>query len=923
MNEHANRTAGTNRFTKNNYFYGKLLTVEDMATEQAYHARVQRTLSRFVTDWGGICGLDVSATVQTNDESGQESLLVTVSEGLALDRCGRLVVVDEEQHRTVPIPVTTDAGEATDTVAIYVSYDECYADPVPAAKMENACEQECKDNHIIEGAELTVVPGEPDDYHKSISEIEFPDAEELGVAVSGESIGVRGTVELGIDQNLAATVDGTRAGGIDGLNVVRALTSGSRVSRVGDQPTEVDIDVVLSETAPEDTVSIAISPRSNDTRKLVATVEIPVDTLIDPDGFTVPDGSFDVTGQIDIRDSRDIEFEGTLSLEPDSGSLTASANLDFETESGSREVQLEFSFDIEDGTFEIDGSIEFPEYTLSTEATVSAEEQADGYLLRGSAELFQVLPNSVNRLLQIDTVPWEGVDGQQQTGIYVDKPVSRDSGTVDLDAILSGLARSYYRNEPRTSCGDVDDGSVLVGTITATDEQWASSSFERGPLVYTNDMLFDILARHVSDFDNPHEVSLGVGTASSPSSEAEIGVEESEGLTGSVEFASPDGSVSITPDLTRDTIDLQTAGGVSGDYREYLLFERSLWTKLDVYVQIFRDSPKYDVPSELLGLLLDIILVTIQGLEEQRYDSPDGYVEFIQEFSIAEKERRIFRLLDSNMDNSELSPLTTRALDTFDQLLEQFEQTGEGAAEIAIAQDRVAESMRHYLVYFTRKEDQIGGLAAIRSDTVIDVTGTGVEEAIRDLRESGRVARINVVREDTNDLVELREGRINEVVGQDPPPGTTAGILQPITIDVVAPPSVERIDGIGPNFGESLTAYGIGTIGELSVATPQVVERVTGASSSQVEEWLETAQGYASVYELTRFDEIGTDEAEALYEAREWTTSDPLTDVAPDEFLSTLEREVERGDLKPKFRDRIARINWSELNTSIERLTDR
>jgi hypothetical protein len=327
MSQQSNDTTGVHRFEKNNYFYGKLLTVRDMAAEQAYHSGIQRTHSRHVTDWGVICGLDVSTTRSTDEESGEETLEVTVSEGLALDRCGRLLSVADEQHRTVALPPVAD-GVETDTISVYVAYDECFTDPVPAAKMENACEEDCKDNRIIETAEVTVEPGAPTDAHKSVAEVTFPSATDL------------------------------------------------------------------------------------------------------------------------------------------------SAN-----------------------------------------------------------------------------------------------------GTVDRDAVLARPARSYYENEPRTSCPPTDDGRILVGTLSGQSGDWANPPFTYGPLVYTNDLLYDALVNHATDFGNPHDVVASI-----------TGVTPDE--SGNVDITADD-PISVTPG--DHSLNLSFSGDVGGDfpeeYRDYLL-EKSLQCECNAFADL-------------------------------------------------------------------------------------------------------------------------------------------------------------------------------------------------------------------------------------------------------------------------------------------------------------------------------------------------
>jgi hypothetical protein len=46
-------------FKRNNYFYGKLLTVKDFQTEQQFFINKQRLINRLVHGVGVVCGLEV------------------------------------------------------------------------------------------------------------------------------------------------------------------------------------------------------------------------------------------------------------------------------------------------------------------------------------------------------------------------------------------------------------------------------------------------------------------------------------------------------------------------------------------------------------------------------------------------------------------------------------------------------------------------------------------------------------------------------------------------------------------------------------------------------------------------------------------------------------------------------------------------
>lgn len=80
----------------------------------------------------------------------------------------------------------------------------------------------------------------------------------------------------------------------------------------------------------------------------------------------------------------------------------------------------------------------------------------------------------------------------------------------DDDAPLTELARRYHRNhlesDGQSADGDVD---VFIGSFERQSGTWVEApETDHRPYVYTNDMLYSALTSHVTDFDNPHEVTV-------------------------------------------------------------------------------------------------------------------------------------------------------------------------------------------------------------------------------------------------------------------------------------------------------------------------------------------------------------------------------------------------------------------------------
>lgn len=147
-----NTTAESNcslqRFERNNYFYGKLLTVRDFELEQRYHNAKLELVNRLGLGSGILCGLTVSANGATG---------VALSPGAAIDCCGREIIVDREF--TVPDISTLGLppGVATgDVLTLCLSYDECFREPLPTLAAPTSCEEVCRYNRVLEGFRLSL-----------------------------------------------------------------------------------------------------------------------------------------------------------------------------------------------------------------------------------------------------------------------------------------------------------------------------------------------------------------------------------------------------------------------------------------------------------------------------------------------------------------------------------------------------------------------------------------------------------------------------------------------------------------------------------------------------------------------------------------------------------------------------------------------
>jgi hypothetical protein len=153
---------------RNRYFYGKLLDVYHFDLETTYFNTKRWLLNRLVLGFGVVCGLGV----QLNDD--QKS--ISVWPGVALDKCGREIIVPEISG-PVDLPDVWKAmaeSEAQqqqqqpdqhqhhhDEVLAYISlcYHQCEADPVPVLAGDCDTVERCAPGVIRERYKIMVKPG--------------------------------------------------------------------------------------------------------------------------------------------------------------------------------------------------------------------------------------------------------------------------------------------------------------------------------------------------------------------------------------------------------------------------------------------------------------------------------------------------------------------------------------------------------------------------------------------------------------------------------------------------------------------------------------------------------------------------------------------------------------------------------------------
>ena len=142
-------------FERNQYFYGKLLSVDDFQTEQKYMNDKRRLINRFLHGCGVVCGLNV---VQVDD------CTLSLETGLALDFAGREIVVDAPVTRKLSMIEGFDAytEEDEDSSYLYLCIEYAERDKDPVYNVTGSASREAEYNKVAEGYHLYVTNREPE-----------------------------------------------------------------------------------------------------------------------------------------------------------------------------------------------------------------------------------------------------------------------------------------------------------------------------------------------------------------------------------------------------------------------------------------------------------------------------------------------------------------------------------------------------------------------------------------------------------------------------------------------------------------------------------------------------------------------------------------------------------------------------------------
>jgi hypothetical protein len=156
-------------FVRMRYYFGQRLGVSDFFDEQAYHEGKRRLINRRLHGHGVLCGLLAERFVfPQNAPPGTPTTVLRVERGLALDACGREIVVGADQcvdvnawflaNRDRPELEGWENSDEPNRLWVGLRYAECPSDPAPAPRDPCSCDAGgCEFGRIRESFELKLL----------------------------------------------------------------------------------------------------------------------------------------------------------------------------------------------------------------------------------------------------------------------------------------------------------------------------------------------------------------------------------------------------------------------------------------------------------------------------------------------------------------------------------------------------------------------------------------------------------------------------------------------------------------------------------------------------------------------------------------------------------------------------------------------
>lgn len=136
------------RFIRNKYFLGKLLTVKDFEIEQNYILQKRRLLNQLLWGFGIVKGLEIEIENRRN---------VTIRSGIAIDALGNELILTDSVTVNLSTLVGFNSCKLSDRCYLCIKYDEFEREQVPALSHEPMVKNKEYYNRIVEGYALVLI----------------------------------------------------------------------------------------------------------------------------------------------------------------------------------------------------------------------------------------------------------------------------------------------------------------------------------------------------------------------------------------------------------------------------------------------------------------------------------------------------------------------------------------------------------------------------------------------------------------------------------------------------------------------------------------------------------------------------------------------------------------------------------------------
>ncbi|MFC6723687.1 hypothetical protein ACFQE1_04670 [Halobium palmae] len=415
-------------------------------------------------------------------------------------------------------------------------------------------------------------------------------------------------------------------------------------------------------------------------------------------------------------------------------------------------------------------------------------------------------------------------------------PSKSDVGE-DAQAAFRAVSRNYYENDahyadeespagtirvdgpPSKPC---DDPAVFLAAYSRSDgdsDDWTLSGDPFREEIHPNHKTWSGLLRHALDFENPHQVHLGLESIDGGARVDVVGSEEEEGH---VDLLAGGENVTVAVNGRQVTLSVEAEAGEPQEpedldgLRRYVML-RTLTAKVDSYPTVQEEFPN-SVLEQSAG---QIIKFVESKLEPDAFQTEATYKEIVTR--VAEIERRMAGQ-DAN-NAGELGQATTLSRKRFREAVDNLEAalTNGSTVDVAVTQDWVCEAAeRLQRRRSVNREDSIEDILFDDDEDLVVVGGL--------IREHTTATTANdVLERDPQEFIDELEAAINfEESGVSP--DDVVRFRERVEERVVTNRSIGDLVDVDEEVLSALNSEGVTTAGELVNADLRGISDQTGVN---------------------------------------------------------------------------------------------